>query len=78
MLYPTTDELLKKVDSRYTLVVMVSKRARQLLEGAEPLTNNVKGKKVLSLAVQEIADGEITYTRPSEEELEEKLEYEEV
>lgn len=77
MLYPTTDELLKKVDSRYTLVVMVSKRARQLLEGAEPLVN-AKGKKVLSLAVQEIADGEVTYTRPSEEELEEKLGFEEV
>ncbi|OHW62636.1 DNA-directed RNA polymerase subunit omega [Andreesenia angusta] len=77
MLYPTTDELLKKVDSRYTLVVMVSKRARQLLEGAEPLVN-AKGKKVLSLAVQEIADGEVTYTRPSEEELEEKLGCEEV
>lgn len=77
MLYPTTDELLKRVDSRYTLVVMVSKRARQLLDGAEPLVA-VNGKKVLSVAVQEIANGEITYTRPSEEELEEKAELKEV
>lgn len=77
MLYPTTDQLLEKVDSRYTLVVMVSKRARQLLEGAEPLVAS-RGRKVLSLAVQEIADGEVTYTRPSEEEMEEALEAKEV
>jgi DNA-directed RNA polymerase subunit omega len=77
MLYPTTDELLERVDSRYTLVVMVSKRARQLLEGATPLVDT-RGKKVLSAAVSEIAAGEVTYTRPSEEELEEKVETEEV
>ncbi|MFH1880445.1 MAG: DNA-directed RNA polymerase subunit omega, partial [Bacillota bacterium] len=34
---PTIVELCEKVDSRYTLVVAVSKRARQLLGGAQPL-----------------------------------------
>lgn len=71
MLYPTTDELLERVDSRYTLVVMVSKRARQLLDGATPLVET-NAKKVLSVAVSEIAAGKVTYTRPSEDELEEK------
>jgi DNA-directed RNA polymerase subunit omega len=66
MLYPTTDELLKRVDSRYTLVIMVSKRARQLLDGATPMTD-VKGKKAVSVAVTEIAEGSVTYTRNLEE-----------
>ena len=33
MVNPSTDELLTKVDSRYGMVVLAAKRARQLLEG---------------------------------------------
>lgn len=67
MLYPTTKELLERVDSRYTLVIMVSKRARQLLEGATPL-GETKAQKAVSIAVNEIATGAVTYTRGLEEE----------
>ncbi|TAH61340.1 MAG: DNA-directed RNA polymerase subunit omega, partial [Gottschalkiaceae bacterium] len=35
MLYPSINDLLKDVDSRYTLVLLVSKRARQIVDGAE-------------------------------------------
>lgn len=62
MLYPSINDLLKKVDSRYTLVMLVSKRARQLVEGQIPLTE-VKTNKPVSIAVQEIADDKISYTR---------------
>lgn len=37
MTNPTILQLLDKVDCRYTLVVEVSKRARQLVGGAQPL-----------------------------------------
>ena len=37
MVNPSTDTLMTKVDSRYALVVCGAKRARQLLDGAEPL-----------------------------------------
>ncbi len=63
MLYPSTSDLLKKVDSRYTLVMLISKRARQLVDGQSPLID-VKTTKPVSIAVQEIADDKITYTRP--------------
>lgn len=33
MIYPTLSTLLDKVDSKYSLVVAVSKRARQLVDG---------------------------------------------
>ncbi len=38
MLYPSIDKLMSKADSKYTLVILAAKRARQLLEGASPET----------------------------------------
>ncbi len=58
MVKPSVSELLKKVDDRYELVVITSKRARQLAEGAEPLTNKKEYSKV-TLAAQEIAEGKV-------------------
>ena len=36
MIVPELDKILEKVDCRYTLVVEVAKRARQLVQGAGP------------------------------------------
>lgn len=63
MLYPAIDKLLEKVDSRYTLVTMVSKRSRQLVEGREPLIK-IDSEKPVTIAVGEVMADEITYTRP--------------
>ena len=59
---PTIVELSEKVDCRYTLVVEASKRARQLLGGAQPLID-AKDMKPLKVAVEEINRGLLTYTR---------------
>lgn len=37
MINPAITDLLKKVDNRYSLVVVTSKRARQLVDGDEAL-----------------------------------------
>jgi len=37
MVEPTIDNLMEKVDSKYSLVVAAAKRARELVDGAEPL-----------------------------------------
>lgn len=58
MVQPTVNELLEKIDDRYQLVIVTSKRARQLAEGAEPLTNK-KEPSVVTLAAQEIAEGKV-------------------
>lgn len=58
MVKPTVNELLEKIDDRFQLVVVTSKRARQLAEGAEPLTNK-KEPSVVTLAAQEIAEGKV-------------------
>ncbi len=64
MIDPSIDELLEKVDCRYTLVVQVSKRARQLIDGATPLVDTEEDYlRPVSVATQEVYDGKVTYER---------------
>lgn len=67
MIDPPIGELLQKVDCRYTLAVEASKRARELIGGAVPLIDT-KETKPLSIAIEEINRGLITYSRNEEDE----------
>ena len=62
MIDPPIGELLEKVDCRYTLAVEASKRARELIGGSMPLIDT-KDNKFLSIAIEEINRGLITYSR---------------
>lgn len=64
---PAIGELCEKVDSRYTLVVESAKRARELVSGAQPLID-AKDMKPVSIAVEEINRGLLTYHRNLEDE----------
>jgi len=64
---PAIDELCEKVDCRYTLVVEAAKRARELVGGAQPLIDP-KDKKPVSIAVDEINRGLLSYHRNLEDE----------
>ena len=44
MINPSIVDLLKKVDNRYSLVIVTSKRARQIIEGSEPLVDTKSNK----------------------------------
>lgn len=63
MINPPLDELMKRVDSRYTLVVAAAKRARLILETMDPELDEKVGKPV-SLALEEIKNGRLKYDRP--------------
>lgn len=63
MIQPDHELFKDKVDCRYTLVIETAKRARQLIEGAQPLTEEVLSNPV-SQAVKEIEEDKITYIRP--------------
>ncbi|MDD3204404.1 MAG: DNA-directed RNA polymerase subunit omega [Lachnospiraceae bacterium] len=54
------------VNSRYSIVMATSKRARQIIAGEEPLIDEV-GKKPLSIAVEELNQGKIKITGVEEE-----------
>ena len=62
MTEPAIGELLKKVDCRYTLAVEASKRAREVIGGGLPLIDT-KDNNPLTIAIEEINRGLITYTR---------------
>ena len=61
MLYPPVADLLKNVDSRHLLVNLVAHRARQIAAEAEALQEELPEKPV-TLAIQEVADGELSAT----------------
>ena len=76
---PPIEDLLDKVDSKFTLVALSSRRARQvntyynqLGEGlgvvVPPQVTSVSGKP-LSIAFEEVAAAKATYTRPDPEEV---------
>jgi DNA-directed RNA polymerase subunit omega len=60
MISPSVIDLLEKVEDRYSLVIVTSKRARQLIEGAKRLSD-VDSKKPLTIAINEVYDGIVTY-----------------
>ena len=73
MMYPPIEELLEKVDSKFTLVSLSAKRARQInsyfsqlgegLGAIVPPQVASVSRKPLSIALEEIAADKITYAR---------------
>ena len=65
MLYPAMNELLEQIPSRYKLVNVVAARARKIANEAERDEMRLKDKPV-SIAIQEIAQGQVP-EEPAEE-----------
>jgi DNA-directed RNA polymerase subunit omega len=64
MLYPSINELKKKVDSPYTLCILAAKRARDLIDGKPELTE-CNSPRPVSKAAEDIYEDMITYKRPA-------------
>ncbi|MGF6376199.1 DNA-directed RNA polymerase subunit omega [Clostridiales Family XIII bacterium PM5-7] len=62
MLYPSINEIRKKADSRYTIVVMAARRSRDIIDG-KPILTDCEIEKPVSIAAHEIAEDLITYHR---------------
>ncbi|MEN6371321.1 MAG: DNA-directed RNA polymerase subunit omega [Armatimonadota bacterium] len=58
MIYPHADRLEDQVKSRYTLVVLAAKRAKQLRDGASKLIETTSTNP-LTIALEEIAAGKV-------------------
>ncbi len=73
MIHPRIDELLENVDSRYALVIIAAKRARQInnyhhqlgegigFEDAPPPLVESRSKNYLTMSLEEIAEGKLKY-----------------
>jgi DNA-directed RNA polymerase subunit omega len=71
MIHPKLDQLLDAVDSRYALVIVAAKRARQInnyyhqlgegtFEVPPPLVES-RSKNHLTMSLEEVAEGKIKY-----------------
>ncbi len=61
------DEAPPVVSSRYSIVLATSKRARQIIGGDKPLVDG-RGKKPLSIAVEELYKGKVKILPEEQEE----------
>lgn len=71
MLHPSYSDLMNAVNSevepgeqpvvnsRYSIVMATSKRARQLIDGEEPMVSGMDNEKPLSIAVEELYKGQV-------------------
>ncbi|MBP5310285.1 MAG: DNA-directed RNA polymerase subunit omega [Lachnospiraceae bacterium] len=78
MLHPSYSDLMKVVNSevepgeakvvnsRYSIVMATSKRARQIIAGDDPLVNG-EGRKALSVAIDELNESKIHIIGDDEE-----------
>ena len=81
MIHPSYNELINAVNnevepgehpvvqSRYSIVIATAKRARQLISGAEPLAETASNKP-LSIAVEELRQGQVKILGEDEEKAE--------
>lgn len=63
---PTVKELLKHAENRYALVIATSKRARQIANGDEPMTD-VDEESPVTLAANEIAENKVVICKDKDE-----------
>lgn len=63
MLYPSIDSLLQKIDSKYTLVTVASKRARQMQENRDCRVERAVSHKYVGKSLEEI-EGRLLNYRP--------------
>ena len=58
----TVEDCLPRVENRFALVLLATKRSRQLMAGARPLIEDAKDKPTV-LSLREIATGKVRFDR---------------
>ncbi|MGE0633339.1 MAG: DNA-directed RNA polymerase subunit omega [Pseudobdellovibrionaceae bacterium] len=69
----TVEDCLDKVHNRFALVVLVAKRAKQILKGSD-LTVAARGNKYIVSSLREVAAGNVRFDTPSFQEAEDQIE----
>jgi DNA-directed RNA polymerase subunit omega len=61
----TVEDCLRQVDNRFLLVMLASKRVKQLYKNSKPLIENKSSNKNVVMALREIAAGKLQYDLPT-------------
>ena len=57
MIYPSIDKILNVIDSKYVLVHIVSKRAREMIETNHTQLKEYRSIKEIGKALEEVSEG---------------------
>lgn len=60
----TVEDCLKKVDSRFGLVILAARRAKMIMRGAKPLVE--ADNRPIVNALREVAAGKVKFVNPKE------------
>lgn len=60
----TVEDCLKKVGSRFELVILAARRAKMIMRGAKPLVE--ADNRPIVTALREVATGDVKFTDPRE------------
>lgn len=63
MINPPILKLLEKAENRYSLVVITSRRSRQLINGEKPMVE-INSTKPVTIAINEIYEEKVIYESP--------------
>lgn len=63
----TVEDCLQRIPNRFELVLLASRRAKQLLKGARPLVES-DNKEVVT-ALREVADAKVEMTYPENDDV---------
>ena len=76
MIIPSFEQIREVTDSRYSLVILVSKRAKLIVDGEKPFVET-KSKKPVSIAIEEVLNKDVIFGEPmSNKDYDEKIEAE--
>ena len=66
MFIPSFDEITEITDSRYSLVMLIAKRAREIIDGSEVLVDGVdEDTNPVTVAFREVMDKDIVFADPN-------------
>ena len=71
----TVEDCLKKVDSRFALVILAARRAKMIMKGAHPLVES--DNRPIVNALREVAAGKVQFADPRDKEKQKELSVEE-
>lgn len=61
----TVEDCLRNVENRFLLVMLASKRVKQLYKGSKPIIENKSNNKNVVIALREVASGKLQFEMTS-------------
>jgi DNA-directed RNA polymerase subunit omega len=62
----TVEDCLRKVESRFELVILAARRAKMIMKGAKPLVD--ADNRSIVTALREVAGGKVKFKHPEDRE----------